>query len=231
MVDESPALRLFFLSLKLCLAVVLLAPEQGRAQGAPIHPSLSCFQEIHRADPTAVAREYECPTGAVPLEVIARSPDAFGPEVVQSLLDEVVRVGLTTDSDQVQIAVCQTLHGASRVRDREGGPRVPNAVARLEELFFSGRPMLRQFCIGLARNKADGPRMIEFLTRVVSEADAPDADARWPASYRAVEELGTLGAEGHRALRELVDGNRVPHPRARWLAERVLDRRPDDRWR
>ncbi|CAN5758241.1 hypothetical protein BH23GEM11_BH23GEM11_06790 [soil metagenome] len=231
MVTVSPPHRLFVLSLMMSLWVVLLMPDRGRAQGSQVQAWLSCFKEIHRVDPTAVTRPYECQTGAVPLEVVVRSPGTFGPEVVQTLLDELVKVGLTTDSDPVQIAVCQALHGASRVRDGEGGPLVPNTVPRLEELFFSGRPVLREFCIGIARNKADGPGMIEFLKRVVSEVDAPDAKATSPASYGAVEQLEALGAAGLSALRELAGGDRIPHPRARWLAERALDRCPYDRWR
>jgi hypothetical protein len=226
MIGHDDPLRPPFATHCLWVALSALVPLGLGAQDADVQASIACFKEVHAADDMAVARSYQCPSGAVPAEVFARGPEHYGHEAVQSLLDELVHVGLTTDSDQVQVAVCQALHGASRVRDGHGGPRVPGVVERLEALFFSGRAILRVFCVGVARNKADRLRMIEFLKRIASEENAPDAHTQWPASYRALESLETLGAEGRAAIQELVATEAIHSGRARWLADRILERGP-----
>jgi hypothetical protein len=226
MLTESISTSLFLCTLYLGLGMGLLVPRDAGAQDADIEASSACFEEVHRSDALAVSQMYRCPSGAVPMEVLIRSPEVYGPGSVQSALDRLVEIGLTTDSDQIQVAVCQALHRVSALKDGEGRPRVEGIVERLEDLFFSGRPMFRVFCVGAARNKADRPRMIEFLKRIASEQDAPDVENRFPASYRAIEELDVMGAEGRAAIQELLATDAIPSGRARWRAERALERGP-----
>lgn len=201
-----------------------LMPQGVGGQEVDLEASLRCFEEFHRSGEHPVSRRSQCPSRAVPIEPLVRSAHHFGIEVVQEALDRLVEMAYATDSPRVQKAVCTALKRAGL---RSGRVTVEGVVERLEGLFFDLPPVTRLWCLSLTPYyQADRTRMIEFLRRVATEPDPPDADWREPASSWAVNGLGTLGAEGRAAIAEILANRTIATGRAEQQAERILERPP-----
>ncbi len=208
------------------LAGPFLLSGTADAQTVDLAESLRCFEEVHRGGDHIVTVQYRCPSGAVPIEGIVTSPHRFGHPIVQEALDRLVVLALSSDDEHLQAAACHALHRAGATREIGGEVRVPGVVHRLEELYFSGRSALRRSCLGVPRTQADRPRMIEFLKRIATEADPPDAGSMWPASLEAINALEAFGEEGRAVIAELVAAGSISTYPARVRAEQVLLRPP-----
>ncbi len=205
---------------------LLIGSGPVSAQVVDLEASLRCFEAVHLDRDHITGQPYRCPSRAMTMEPLVQSPDHVGDETVQAGLNLLVDLAHRTTQDKVKAGVCSALSSAANRKDDAGGPRVPGVVERLEGLYFSGDATLRHWCLGVAHTKADRPRMIEFLKRIATEPDPPDAGSMWPASLQAIEGLESLGEEGRAVIAELVAAGSISTYPARIRAEHLLGRPP-----
>ncbi len=194
------------LALGLLAQPLIPSPSLAQEKDAPAQAGLQCFDQMQRLD----QRICSSLKGEVVMAVVLEWR-RYRPVVVDSILDGLERLALTSDNQRVRIAAAIWLGTPG-----EMDPPRPGIVDRLSRVYRTcDDQAVRRALVGPAFSQRDTAAALQFLEMVARDDRPEDRGSDEPPARGAVQYLARLGPRGRAVLERLQREGGVKNPVAR----------------